>query len=400
MFAPSWTILTLLLGQPPVLKTIDGGSVQGTLEFADSQKFTLKTGTGPQSFPLGQVLSLEFPNRPKAPLLYCEAVLVDGSRLRGLQYSIKDETVEWTPLQGAAIAIPLAKFSSILKPAQDTAFAADWKDRLAKARRRDMLVVLRKDKDNPEKSTINGLEGTLGKGSADGKTIGFTPTGSKTELPVQQANLHGLIWLRGTQSDLLAPLGRADDVTGQTMEIGQIRAASSAGLAITLASGIERNLPWESLVRIDFSRGKLAWLSEMEWEPGALTGSEDRLDRVRRDSNLDGGPIKIRGVTYDRGLAFPAPSQVSYALKGEYRELQAIVGADDSTGSADGAVRLKVEGDGKLLATIELKPENRARGEKLALNLKDVQSLKFIVESTDLSPFGRHLILANPKVSR
>ena len=95
-----------------------------------------------------------------------------------------------------------------------------------------------------------------------------------------------------------------------------------------------------------------------------------------------------------------APSSLSYSLGGEYRELQALVGLDDGTGSAEGTVRLRLEGDGKLLANLEITGTSRAKPVKLSVNLKDVQVLKILVESPDLSPFGRHLIVANPKVSR
>ena len=133
---------------------------------------------------------------------------------------------------------------------------------------------------------------------------------------------------------------------------------------------------------------------------GAVIGFDDRLDRVRRNTNPDGGGIKMGGVPYQRGLAMPSPTSLSYSLAGEYRELQAMVGLDDATGIAEGVVRLRIEGDGKVLAMVEISRSNRSKPEKLAINLKDVQVLKILVESSDLSPFGRHIILANPKVSR
>lgn len=398
--APAWVVLALLLSDQATLRTLDGKAVSGTVDAADSQKLTLKTASGPVTYPLDQILTLDFPQAIKNPPQYQELILVDGTKLRGTQSVVKGETLEWTPLGGPVRAIPLAKVSSLLRAAQDPRFQTDWKDRLGKTRRRDLLAVLVKDRENPEKSNINGLEGTLGQGSPDGKTIGFLPSGGKTELNVPQANLHGLIWLRGTQTDLLAPLGKAELTNGQILELGKIRSVTQGNLGITLACGLDEEIPWDQVSRLDFSRGKLAWLSDLEWEPGAILGLPDRLDRVRRNTNLDGAPIRLKGVVHNRGLALPAPSQVSFALKGEYRELSGLVGVDDGAVLADGGVRLKVEGDGKVLATVEVRPDNRNQIEPLALNLKDIQVLKISVESTDLSPFGKHLILANPKVSR
>lgn len=392
-----WAILSQA---PPTIRTVDGAAATGTIIAADNTKWVLQTPMGNKIIPMDQVLGVDFGAKSKIPGSFCEATLIDGSRLRGASFVVKSENLDLTTFENSTVSIPLSKLAGVLRPAQDPASQTDWKDRTNRTRRRDILAIARKDKDNPEKTTINGLEGTLGKGSEDGKSIGFTPASGKNELPVPQANLHGLLWLRGPDATLLAPLGRAEDSSGQQLEIGKIRSASSSGLVLTLACGMDMVLPYDRAVRLDFSRGKLAWLSDMDWLDGAVTGFEDRLDRVRRNTNLDGGAIKMGGVPYSRGLAIPAPSSLSYSLGGEYRELQALVGLDDGTGSAEGTVRLRVEGDGKVLANLEISRNTRAKPEKLSVNLKDVQVLKILVESPDLSPFGRHLILANPKVSR
>ena len=392
-----WTILSQAV---PTIKTVDGGTVLGTISFADNTKWIMQTSMGNKMIPMDQILGIDFGEKPKAPVAFCEITLNDGSKLRGTSFIVKGETLELTTFENITLSFPISKLTGVLRQGQDASLQADWKDRINKTRRRDVLAIARKDKENPEKMTINGLEGTLGKGSEDGKTIGFTPASGKNELPVPQANLHGLLWLRGPDASLLAPLGKAEDVHGQLLEVGKIRSASNSVLALTLACGVDLDLPVNRIVRLDFSRGKLAWLSDMDWQDGAVTGFEDRLDRVRRNTNLDGGALKLGGVPYSRGLAIPAPSSLSYSLGGEYRELQALVGLDDGTGSAEGTVRLRLEGDGKLLVTLDINGTNRAKPEKLSVNLKDVQVLKIVVESPDLSPFGRHLIIANPKVSR
>ena len=393
-------ILAILSQAQPTLRTVDGGAVSGTISSVDNSKWVLQTSMGNKTFPMDQVLGIEFGAKPKNESSFCELTLIDGSRLRGAAFMVKGDNLELATFENTILLIPLIKLASVLKPGNDATLQADWKDRTNKTRRRDILAIARKDKDNPEKTTINGLEGTLGKGTDDGKSIGFTPASGKNELSVPQANIHGLIWLRGPDPTLLAPLGKAEDAIGQQLEIGKIFSATSKGLSLTLACGLEFHLPYDRIVKIDFSRGKLAWLSDMDWLDGAVIGFEDRLDRVKRNTNLDGGAIKVGGVPYARGLAIPAPSSLSYSLGGEFRELQAIVGLDDATGSADGTVRFRFEGDGKVLANLEISRSSRAKPEKLSVNLKDVQVLKILVESPDLSPFGKHLILANPKVSR
>ncbi len=394
------SLVMLFCQTQPTLKLTDGSAISGTILSGETTRWVLQSGPVTKTFPMEQVLSLEFSAKPQIPVTYCEAILIDGTRILGKSYLIRGGNLEWVTPNLDQWVIPLGKVASLLRPGHDATAQTDWKSRLVRPRKRDVLAIVRKDPDHPEKSSISGLEGTLGVGSSDGISIGFTPAGGKTELPVPQANLHGMLWLRGPDATLLAPLCRLEDTGGQILEIGKIRSASSNAIAITLVCGIDLDLPMERVLRLDFSRGKLAWLSDMDWLEGAVTGFDDRLDRVRRNTNPDGGGIKMGGVPFQRGLAMPSATSLSYALGGEYRELQALVGLDDATGIADGLVRLRVEGDGKTLAKVEISRSNRSKPEKLAVNLKDVQVLKLLVESTDLSPFGRHIILANPKISR
>ena len=393
-------LMMLLSQSQPTLRLTDGSAVLGTIVSGDNSKWVFQSAAGLKSYPMEQVLSMDCASKIQLPGTYCEALLVDGTKILGKSFLVKGPNLEWLTFENGTWSIPLAKVSSVLRPGQDAPAQADWKSRMGRPRKRDVLAIVRKDKDNPEKTTINGLEGTLGSGSLDGVSIGFTPTSGKTELPVPQANLHGMLWLRGPDPALLAPLCRVEDTGGQIFEIGKIRSASSKGVSLTLVCGIEVELPLERILKLDFSRGKLAWLSDLDWLEGAVVGFDDRLDRVRRNTNPDGGGIKMGGVPYQRGLAMPSPTSLSYSLAGEYRELQAMVGLDDATGIAEGVVRLRIEGDGKVLAMVEISRSNRSKPEKLAINLKDVQVLKILVESSDLSPFGRHIILANPKVSR
>ncbi|GAB2591350.1 hypothetical protein GCM10027168_25820 [Streptomyces capparidis] len=63
----------------------------------------------------------------------------------------------------------------------------------------------------------------------------------------------------------------------------------------------------------------------------------------------DGGPLRVGGTTYDKGLGVHAASEVTVALNGAYRRFTARVGVDDEV-SRPGTVVFEVLADGELLA--------------------------------------------------
>ena len=96
-------------------------------------------------------------------------------------------------------------------------------------------------------------------------------------------------------------------------------------------------------------------------------------------------------------------SEVEYDLDGEYRELQAMIGIDEieeEVTADDGAVVLKIIGDGKELYSQKITRSDKERARPIAVNVQKVQKLKIIVTSDDLLDLGKHLALADARVSK
>ncbi|MFI1395915.1 glycoside hydrolase family 97 catalytic domain-containing protein [Streptomyces sp. NPDC020681] len=64
----------------------------------------------------------------------------------------------------------------------------------------------------------------------------------------------------------------------------------------------------------------------------------------------DGGPLRIRGTAYDKGLGMHAAGEVSVDIGGAYDRFTAKVGIDDEV-TGEGSVVFEVIGDGRVLAT-------------------------------------------------
>ena len=87
----------------------------------------------------------------------------------------------------------------------------------------------------------------------------------------------------------------------------------------------------------------------------------------------DGGPLRIRGTAYDKGLGTHATAEVSVDIRGAYGRFRAQVGVDDEVSGAASVV-FEVLGDGRLLErTAVLTPADAARA--LDVDVRGVERL-------------------------
>lgn len=324
--------------------------------------------------------------------------LSDGTKVVAKSAQILGEEVSLTLHHGGTIRIPVTATSWVLLKAQSSKDRQSWNEKLSKKRKRDAVAVLKKDTENPD-GILNMVEGTLGKGDTEGKTIEFAPVGANKAIPVPQANLFGLVYLRSLDASARPVICKVIDMQQSEFLVSAL-AVEKQSMKLTTSSGTTFDLPLDSIHKVDFSRGKLAYLSDMEPTRLVLTMDEDRISTFRKDTNLDGGPLKIQGTIYPKGLSMLATTEVEYDLKGEYREFHALAGFDDLVGGIDDKVILEIDGDGKQLAKLELSRSDKLRVKPVHLAIKDVQRLRIVVRSPGALDFGRHIDLVNPQVSK
>jgi hypothetical protein len=155
------------------------------------------------------------------------------------------------------------------------------------------------------------------------------------------------------------------------------------------------------LVRLDYSRGKLVYLSDLQ---PAAAGPQDKSRFVTeyRDRNPDGQPgLRLGKVTYTKGLTLFAPAKLEYALGGDYREFSAWLGVDEKRDDGLPAPsRVVIEGDGKQLfaATVGATDEPK----HVVCPIKGVRRLRIEVTPPEGEniPNNRYVDLADAKVSK
>ncbi len=388
------------------LRTLKGEAVSGDLVSVDAREVVFTKGTQRIAMPAAEVLMVDLasPGKPPADARYSEVELIDGSVLRCSAVAIKGKEAELTLLlTGQKIKVPLASIANLLNEAQDPKYAKDWHDRLRERLRkkppptRDMLAILRSGVPNP-------LEGTLGEGSDDGATISFTLTSGR-KSPVLQEKIHGLIFVRPHDPHQVPAVFKLIDSYQNLVQVSSVT-TTETGLTVTTPAGAKLDYTFAQLARLDYSKGRLTYLSDMT--PTRLIKDDKDKEGIvffEKDRTTYEGrfiPIKMDQVVYPKGLFIQATTEVEYDLGGDYREFKAMVGIDDyDTRVEDCPTTLVIEGDGKELLTMTVNPKDKERVRPVTLNIKDMQKLKILVRSGGgVSTVARQITLADAKVSK
>ncbi len=358
--------------------------------------------------PTGQVLNIELAPAERIPAEnpYVDVELTDGTLLHCSECRVKGKTVVVTVLlTGQKLELPMGIVSNVLTNAQNEKYRKDWTERLKKKGKTDILARL-------DKGAVNPIPGLLGEGNADGTKINFTITIPSPEkdkkdetrtIEVPLENIHGLIFRRDFDANAKPSVCRVSDTYRDLILVESLSQAPE-GLTVTTPAGAKLLFPIAKLALLDYSNGKLVFLSDLNPDRLDERSTEDRVDHYKRDRNMDGRDvIKIKSTPYPKGLAIHAYARLDFDLNGEFEVFKFVPGFDDVVGGLPGPVKLRIDGDGKELYARTFDRATwkaSAEGKEIALNIKDVQTLRVEVVSGELLTLGKHLALANARVSK
>ena len=113
---------------------------------------------------------------------------------------------------------------------------------------------------------------------------------------------------------------------------------------------------------------------------------------------MDGNPIMLQDKKYEKGLSMYAGADLEYNLAGKYKEFKAILGVDS---------RIAEEGQGKVTVSIYCDKQKVLTKEvstqaavPIAINVKDVGTLRIVVSGANFTNYSGHATLANAHVSQ
>jgi hypothetical protein len=171
----------------------------------------------------------------------------------------------------------------------------------------------------------------------------------------------------------VAPLGKAPAApAGLAVRLELSDGASVTGALLSLENGVVKidafrpalEVKTSELRAISFTGGRFTYLSDMkpaEVEERAAVISLQHPYQV--DRSVLGGPLKLDGRVYKKGLGVHAYSRLTFALDGGYTRFRARAGIDDSAKDAR-----TLEGSAKLQVLVDGKP---ALGEGLRVSTND-----------------------------
>ena len=325
------------------------------------------------------------PSGPPRVLVHLEA----GDRLRGELVELDKESLRLRGSWGSELDIPLVQvlgveFGSSASLEARTKFA----DRLRHPAAEDTAIVRGPDE------AVMLVSGTV-EGMADGK-LRFAYQGEARSI--NQPRLIGLVFsAHPPVRAVRAPYQIFSLISGDRIS-GMWRTIDSDRFGMETLWGSPIDLPAGSVSDITFRNGKMVYLSDLEPALVEEVPYFGRLMSYRRDQNLLGDVLRVKGKSYAKGLAVHSRCVLNYAIDGQFETFRAVVGFDESAGTR-GRVACRVLGDGKeLFAEHDLRADADSR--PLELSIRGIGQLTLEVDFGEGEDTGDRVIWADPRIFR
>lgn len=135
-------------------------------------------------------------------------------------------------------------------------------------------------------------------------------------------------------------------VDGSRFRITKLKMGALDRLAGRTLFSERLELPLLTIESLRFLGGCATWISDLEPEHYTFEPYLDFPWPWRRDRNVQGGRLVLRGTEYPKGVGLHSRSEISYRLDGKYRAFQATIGIDDDA-QGKGSALFEVLVDGK-----------------------------------------------------
>ncbi len=388
-------LLALILSSavPPFeAQTLDGQTISGALVELTADRLTLETSQGRVSLEMKNLLTLTAKREarpfPQMPGVIVE--LTDGSTIHGRQYVARGGQARITLAGGEVVEAPMSVVQSVRLQCADP-LDAEW-SRLIDAKADSDLLIVRTN------GTLDSHGGVVHDVTED--TVGFDLDGEI--LPVKRSKVYGFVYRHGVVDEPPPAICRITDASGSRWSARSVSLADN--LQWATSTGLSVSQPLENVLRMDFSLGKLVYLSDLKpdstvWTPyfgGVRLLPALRLFYAPRfDRGFESETLKLGGNEYRKGLALFARTELVYRLPVGFRCFRAVVGIDDAWGTG-GKVRLIVRGDDQVL--LETDVSGKDSPQSIELNVAGVRRLTILVDFGDDLGTGDRLLLCNARI--
>lgn len=391
----TYLFVATLAAAPTVnVVTLAGKKTPGTLQSIDGKSLKLKVTGETTSFPVNELMHVAFPKttKPKPAKTGIRVILADGTNLVCTQVTSNGKQATLETAAFGKLEIPAGSIASIRFSIADAGPKKEgqWKTLLKKQSAKDLLIL-------DKKLTLDFLPAVV-----DGiteKDVKFAFGGMLVPRP--RTKFFGLVFPRATASTSAKPVCGVELANGDMVQVSKI-SYTDKGIQATLLSGSDVTMTADKVAKLDFSLGKIKYLSDMEptdaeVKPFFPDPFVAKLFQYRRNLTNTGKKLQLGKTTYDRGLWIHSRTELKYRIAGEYEYFKAIAGIDQAVAeNGKGHVQLIISGDGKKL----LETTVRAGDAPLAINLKvsGVTNLTILVDYGENQDTSDHLDLCEARL--
>jgi hypothetical protein len=367
------------------LTTLSGHRQTGTLTELSSDSASLSAGGKSAKVPLAEVLDIRVlgakgaaaaadPRRP-------ELTLTDGSHLFFTSLTVSDRAQVETATLGK-FPVPLNSLASIRLTALEPQLTDAWHELAARELTRDMLVI-------KKGNVLDHLDGTVG--AIDSVGIHFVIDGE--DVTLKREKIFGIVYAR-RNAEPGKPVCEVTSAGGDFLKVQSIQWAGGL-LKAALLGGAQIVVPSDQVLTLDFSLGKVRYLSQLEPREVKYTPFFDQIWTYYRDRPRDGGMLRLGNKEYARGLWIHSRTLLKYRLNGDYRRFQAVMGIDQAVAPL-GNVHVVISGDDKVLHQSDVRGSDSPLN--LDLDIAGVRELEILVDFGGDLDIADHLDLADAKV--
>jgi hypothetical protein len=282
---------------------------------------------------LPEIRSIVLSGETPPPVRGGRLVLSSGGTLAGTVPSGDADAIRFRSDLISEVSIPLAgvrAFRIGSPEVDDTPF----REQMARDDEADSVFVLRE-------GALLRIPG--GFRSLDDTGLSLVWEGQERTLPLEK--VFGVIFpASGAPPPTMARITLAD---GGRIH-GEILSLDASTLKVRIPAGAEISIARSGVLRIDVRSDRLLFLSDLDPARVEEIPFFDTVWPHRRDRSLDGGPIRLKGQTYEKGLGVHSRCLLTYDLPPRAETFFSVIGIDDETEGL-GDVVFRVHGDEEVL---------------------------------------------------
>jgi hypothetical protein len=365
------TMLVAQVAPEVVVARLDGQSLVGQLQAWSDGTLVLESDGKHASIVEQELISIRsHASMSGEPPVELVVELVDGTKFPANNYAVIDgEAILelapfWTP-RHETMRVPVELVRAVQFGQFSTEDALAWDEIREFHLPGDVLVIRRR-----AEAKLDHLQGVLGKVTA-GQVI-FSL--DDETIPVSRSKVAGFQYYRPQPTRAEKKVCTIHAVGGLEVVANKLRYEEEL-LKFVAAGGSPLAIPWEKIVWIDFSSGKLVYLSDLapqrcRWTPLiglppnvklAQSHGQPQFDRSFFGTTLSvvmPGSTDRTGVeaeqAYGKGVAMRSRSELAYRVPQGCKRFVALAGIDPHV-LRQGQVQLIITGDGQVLFDEEVK---------------------------------------------